>query len=176
LAILVDVARFRIAESKPAARELLERLAPSSRSGTAALALFDGYFASGDQRRKFATAAAGGFEELKWPLWQAEALELAGDAAGAREIYARCGAVVDKQRLDSERGAGDVPGGLSRREWDVAQLVAQGKSNRAIAEALVLSERTVENHIASIFNKRLLRSRAEIATFVAREERLPLAK
>jgi DNA-binding NarL/FixJ family response regulator len=84
--------------------------------------------------------------------------------------------VVDKQRLDAERSASEVPGGISRREWDVAQLVAQGKSNRAIAEALVLSERTVENHIASIFNKRSLRSRAEIASFVAREERLPLAK
>jgi len=176
LAILADVARFRIVESRTAARDLLERLAPSSRSGTAVLALFDAYFASGDVRRRHAENAAAGFEALKWPLWQAEALELAGDATAAREIYARCGAIVDKQRLDAERGGGEVPGGLSRREWDVAQLVAEGKSNRAIAESLVLSERTVENHIASIFNKRSLRSRAEIATFVAREERLPLAK
>jgi DNA-binding NarL/FixJ family response regulator len=176
LAILADVARFRVNEAKQAARDLLERLAPSSRSGTAVLALFDAYFASGDERRRRANAAAAGFAALKWPLWQAEALELAGDPAAAREIYARCGAVVDKQRLDAERSASEVPGGISRREWDVAQLVAQGKSNRAIAEALVLSERTVENHIASIFNKRSLRSRAEIASFVAREERLPLAK
>jgi DNA-binding CsgD family transcriptional regulator len=176
LAILVDVARFRVTDAKPAARDLLRGLAPTSRSGAAALALFDAYFSAGDERRRRASVAAAGFEALKWPLWQAEALELAGDAAAARAIYARCGAVVDKQRLDGERGAGEVPGGLSRREWDVALLVAQGKSNRAIAEALVLSERTVENHIASIFNKRSLRSRAEIASFVAREERLPLAK
>ncbi len=176
LAICADVARFRVTDAKLAVRDMLERLAPSSRSGSAVLALFDAYFAAGDERRRRASAAADGFEELNWPLWQAEALELAGDASAAREIYTRCGAIVDKQRLDAQRGAGEIPGGLSRREWDVAQLVAQGKSNRSIAEALVLSERTVENHIASIFNKHSLRSRAEIASFVAREERLPLAK
>ncbi|MDE3095661.1 MAG: AAA family ATPase [Chloroflexota bacterium] len=42
---------------------------------------------------------------------------------------------------------------LSRRETEILRLVAGGKTNRAIAEALVLSERTVATHIAHIFGK-----------------------
>jgi non-specific serine/threonine protein kinase len=60
--------------------------------------------------------------------------------------------------------------GLSKREHQVAKLVAEGRSNKRIAEALSLSERTVENHIASIFSKLSLRSRAEVAAFIARAE------
>jgi len=176
VALLVAAARWNVSASKPAARALLEALAPTSRSGAAALALFDAYGSTGEERRKRATAAAEGFARLGWRLWEAEARELAGERDAARAIYAACGSVADLVRFDEAADAKAIPGGLSRREWDVAQLVAQGKSNRAIAQALVLSERTVENHIASIFNKRSLRSRSEIAGFVAREERLPLAK
>jgi predicted ATPase/DNA-binding CsgD family transcriptional regulator len=57
---------------------------------------------------------------------------------------------------------------LSAREREVAQLVAHGKSNRAIAEALFLSERTVENHVSSILGKLNVRSRVELATAVLR--------
>ncbi len=176
LAILTLVGRWNIGPSKATALKLLEELAPSSRSGAAALEMFNAYGSTGETRKRYATHAAAAFDELGWKLWQAEALELAGRLDVAREIYTACGSVEDTIRLETERGAQHIPGGLSRREWDVALLVAQGKSNRAIAEALSLSERTVENHIASIFNKRSLRSRAEIASFVAREERLPVAK
>ena len=44
-------------------------------------------------------------------------------------------------------------GGLTPRERQVAALVAQGKSNREIADELVLSERTVENHVGNILSK-----------------------
>jgi DNA-binding NarL/FixJ family response regulator len=47
-------------------------------------------------------------------------------------------------------------GGLTRlsdRECDVLRLMADGCSNRAIAEVLVVGERTVESHVASIFQK-----------------------
>ena len=46
-----------------------------------------------------------------------------------------------------------LPGRLSTREAEVLRLVARGKSNREIAEILVISERTVANHLVSIFNK-----------------------
>jgi len=57
------------------------------------------------------------------------------------------------------------PGGLSSREREVAQLVARGLSNRAIAEALVLTERTVESHLTHIFGKLELRSRSQLTAW-----------
>jgi DNA-binding NarL/FixJ family response regulator len=56
-------------------------------------------------------------------------------------------------------------GGLTERERQVAALIAEGKSNREIAEALVVSPRTVEVHIANIMSKRGYTSRAQIAAW-----------
>ena len=61
-----------------------------------------------------------------------------------------------------------LPAGLSLREAEVLRLVAQGLSNREIAEALVISERTVANHLASIFNKTLVDNRAAATAFALR--------
>jgi len=61
-----------------------------------------------------------------------------------------------------------LPAGLSLREAEVLRLVAQGLSNREIAEALVISERTVANHLASIFNKTLADNRAAATAFALR--------
>jgi DNA-binding NarL/FixJ family response regulator len=60
---------------------------------------------------------------------------------------------------------------LTRRELEVAGLVARGLSNRQIASELHLSQRTVENHIAKILRKLALASRAQIAAW-AIEQRL----
>jgi DNA-binding NarL/FixJ family response regulator len=57
---------------------------------------------------------------------------------------------------------------LSQREREVAQLLGEGLSNRAIAERLVLGERTVESHVSAILAKLHLSNRAQIAAFVAR--------
>jgi DNA-binding CsgD family transcriptional regulator len=56
-------------------------------------------------------------------------------------------------------------GGLTRREREVALLIAQGKSNRAIAETLVLGERTVEGYVANILAKLGFSSRSQIAAW-----------
>ena len=61
-----------------------------------------------------------------------------------------------------------LPAGLSSREVEVLRLVAQGKSNRQIAEALVLSEKTVINHLTSIFNKTVTDNRAAATAFAIR--------
>jgi predicted ATPase/DNA-binding SARP family transcriptional activator/DNA-binding CsgD family transcriptional regulator len=53
---------------------------------------------------------------------------------------------------------------LTRREREVAKLVAQGSTNQLIAEQLFLSERTVENHVAKILKKLNVRSREQVAT------------
>jgi non-specific serine/threonine protein kinase len=58
------------------------------------------------------------------------------------------------------------PGGLTRREREVAQLIAQGKSNREIADMLVIAERTVEGHVSNILSKLGFRSRAQISAWV----------
>jgi DNA-binding CsgD family transcriptional regulator len=55
---------------------------------------------------------------------------------------------------------------LSTREREIAELVATGKSNRAVGESLHLSERTVERHVSAIFNKLEVHSRAELISAV----------
>jgi non-specific serine/threonine protein kinase len=54
---------------------------------------------------------------------------------------------------------------LSAREREVAVLIAQGLSNRDIAERLVVSERTAENHVQHVLNRLGLRSRAQVAAW-----------
>ncbi len=55
--------------------------------------------------------------------------------------------------------------GLTRREREIAALVAVGKSNRAIADDLTLSERTVAKHVENILSKLYFTSRAQIAAW-----------
>ena len=59
----------------------------------------------------------------------------------------------------------DYPRGLSHREVEVLRLLAAGDSNREIAAGLVLSVRTVERHVANIYNKTDSRGRAEATAF-----------
>lgn len=60
------------------------------------------------------------------------------------------------------------PADLSEREVQVLRLVASGKSNRQIAETLVLSEKTVANHLLHIFNKLGVDNRAAATAFAIR--------
>lgn len=69
----------------------------------------------------------------------------------------------------SEQPAPDVPGyGLSQREIDVLQLVADGHSNRAVGEALGLSALTVKSHLARIARKLGTGDRAEMVIIALR--------
>jgi len=61
-----------------------------------------------------------------------------------------------------------LPAGLTRREAAVLNLVAQGKSNRQIAHALGLSEKTVTNYLTHIFNKTMSENRAAATAFAIR--------
>jgi DNA-binding CsgD family transcriptional regulator/sugar lactone lactonase YvrE len=64
-----------------------------------------------------------------------------------------------------------MPGArLSKREWEVASLVAAGLTNREIAARLFIAERTAEGHVEQIRNKLGVRSRTEVATWIIREE------
>ncbi|MDP9110390.1 MAG: LuxR C-terminal-related transcriptional regulator [Candidatus Eremiobacteraeota bacterium] len=74
--------------------------------------------------------------------------------------------------LEPARTSGSLPanGGvkLTRREREVVEMIAAGSSNREIAMALVLSERTVEGHVANIFGKLDVGSRSQIAAWHVR--------
>jgi DNA-binding CsgD family transcriptional regulator len=58
-------------------------------------------------------------------------------------------------------------GGLTRRERDVAGLIAAGRSNREIAGELVISEGTVEVHVKHILSKLAFRSRSQVAVWAS---------
>jgi DNA-binding CsgD family transcriptional regulator len=64
---------------------------------------------------------------------------------------------------------------LTPREFEIAQLVALGKTNRSIASILCVSQRTVENHLYSIYGKLGLRSRTELALALYRSSEFPIA-
>jgi len=63
-----------------------------------------------------------------------------------------------------------IPGGLTRREWEVAGLLAEGLTNKEIASRLVISQRTAETHVDHVLSKLGLTSRAQVASWVAEQQ------
>jgi len=61
------------------------------------------------------------------------------------------------------------PGLLSPREQEVLALVAEGRSNKSIAEALFVSPNTVKTHVASLLNKLHADTRVQLAAIAARQ-------
>ena len=99
-----------------------------------------------------------------------EAYRQVGDEdAAARECTAavvafqRLGAVADLRALDESRPGPNC--GLTPRELEILTLVAVGKSNRQIADALVLSQKTVARHMSNIFTKLDVPSRSAATAF-----------
>jgi DNA-binding NarL/FixJ family response regulator len=71
---------------------------------------------------------------------------------------------------------GAATSGLTRREREVAALISQGKSNRVIAEELVVSERTVEGHVNNILSKLGFHSRVQVAAWAIEKGLVQLSK
>jgi DNA-binding CsgD family transcriptional regulator len=106
----------------------------------------------------------------------AAAAALAHRAAG-REHTARASAVRSKTYADQCEGARtpalrllEQPPELTPREREIAGLAAAGLSNRAIAERLVVSVRTVDNHLQHVFEKLGIRSRRELRRLIGANE------
>jgi DNA-binding CsgD family transcriptional regulator len=135
----------------------------------------------GARARALLGAALGRLGELEPAIAELEYAERTLSEAGAmREADA---AAQELRRLGwrgprrprggaGARGSGGA-GGLSPRELEVATLVASGKRNREVAAALFLSEKTVESHLARIYDKVGVRSRAALATILAGDDYTP---
>lgn len=80
-------------------------------------------------------------------------------AARARTCYAAMGWVRHERRA-AELGAPPSTQLLSDREQQIAQLLRQGRSNRAMAAELFISEKTVEKHLARLYEKLKVNNRA----------------
>lgn len=121
------------------------------------------------------------WQELEAPYDGARARVLIGQACralgdqdtaemefdAARWVFEELGAAPDLARVRtlSSRRPAAAPGGLSLREVQVLRLVAAGKTNRAIAEELFLSEKTVHRHLSNIFAKLEVGSRSAATAY-----------
>lgn len=77
------------------------------------------------------------------------------ELAAARQVFQRLRAAPALREVDAVSGSSDStpPGGLTPREVEVLALVATGATNREVAEALVISEKTVARHLSNMFTK-----------------------
>lgn len=103
------------------------------------------------------------FEAARTRLLLARALAELGDADGAAREEAAAQACFDKLGVTVPREG--TTAGLTARELEVIRLLASGKSNRAIAETLVLSPKTVARHLSNIFAKTGTTSRSAATAF-----------
>jgi DNA-binding NarL/FixJ family response regulator len=77
-------------------------------------------------------------------------------------------------RLVREVRAPESPQQLSERELDVLRLIAAGKANKEIAQALTIGEQTVKTHVSSILGKLGVQSRTQAALYAAQIGIAPL--
>jgi DNA-binding NarL/FixJ family response regulator len=80
-------------------------------------------------------------------------------------VFERLGAVLDSREVARLRGGRRLPDGLTGREAQVLGLVSAGLSNQEVAEALVLSRKTVARHLSNIYTKLGLTSRTAAAAY-----------
>jgi DNA-binding NarL/FixJ family response regulator len=89
-----------------------------------------------------------------------EALNVA-DQLGMRDIAERATALL-------EEAEAAPPAGLTPREAEILRLLAEGRTNREIADTLVLSVHTIERHLANAYRKIGARNRADATAFALR--------
>jgi DNA-binding NarL/FixJ family response regulator len=119
--------------------------------------LFDAFVERDPVRKKrLARIAAAAFERMGNLLYAAYAAQAAGESGGAWRSLQSLGA------FQSEAAPSDGLE-LTPRQRQIAELVAQGETNRGIALLLSISEHTVEHHLTAIFERLGLHSRAQVA-------------
>jgi DNA-binding NarL/FixJ family response regulator len=142
--------------------------------------------AEGEVRQALAPLrqALSAWEDLEVPYEAARvkvllgrACHALGDADGARlewdsaaRVFRQFNASPALAEVEALQGGGSTAGhgeagGLTAREIEVLRQIALGKTNRAIAEALEISEKTVARHVSNIFIKLDLASRAAATAY-----------
>jgi two-component system, NarL family, response regulator DevR len=123
----------------------------------------------GDDDTLFESIAAGasgyvlkqvGSDDLVKKIQEVGRGEAAADAATTSRMFARMREMARKR----EESAFSL---LTEQELRVLALLAEGKTNREIADALVLGEGTVRNYVSSVFSKLHVSNRAEAAAYAA---------
>ncbi len=96
-------------------------------------------------------------------------------AVDVRFAVARARSLLGQQSSNSpdDNPAESESDVLSPRERQVAHLVARGLTNREIAGELVIAERTADTHVSNVLSKLGLRTRAQIAAWMAERDRVP---
>jgi DNA-binding CsgD family transcriptional regulator/tetratricopeptide (TPR) repeat protein len=139
------------------------------------LALFDARVALREKRRDEAESAArtaiAAFKAMGLAVEEAYAREVRGNIKDAVDAFRGIGAHAEVARLtataDTRASRRRGENNLTAREREIAALIVRELSNRQIAETLVISERTVETHVASIFGKLGISNRRELGAFLS---------
>ena len=119
-----------------------------------------------------AALLAGVHDHASRPDNRGEAMSLLNEALavsnelGMRPLMRHVVTMQEKTQSLPRRGSA-YPDGLTQREVGVLRLVAAGKTDREIAEDLVISVKTVGNHVSNILNKTRASNRTEAATYAA---------
>jgi predicted ATPase/DNA-binding CsgD family transcriptional regulator len=158
--------------------------------GFAALAAVSGL--SGASARLLAASAASGGPRKAWPATRMEyelclmrartslteqEFEREEEAGRALSLESAVDYALGLAlRSAAARNAVLAPDGLTVREREVAELIAQGMSNGEIAERLVVSKRTVEKHVGNILSKLGFASRAQIVRWAVESQLVESAR
>src|SRR5215472_15352693 len=177
----------RFAEAAECQKQSLELMrALDDRSGAPLSIEFLAWIASAEGRAERA-ACLFGASKATWGAWPAtlpepfqtartKAETAARDRLGEKAYAAAFGrgaqmnfadAIVYalEEKPSARTRQSSVREGLSRRELEIAALVAEGLSNKQIAARLVIGQRTAETHIENIMNKLGVNTRAQVAAW-----------
>ncbi len=119
------------------------------------------------------------YDEARARVERARARMAAGDVAAAKDDLERAGETFT--RLGAAAGLREIetlasgirparPAGLTDREMEVLLLVAQGLSDRQIADQLFISHRTVTTHVGNLLSKTMTANRTELAIWAVRHD------
>jgi DNA-binding NarL/FixJ family response regulator len=123
--------------------------------------------ASGEQDDVLAAVKAGASGYLLKSASKEEFLDAVRRTADGDAVFTPglAGLVLGEYRRLAARPAPEVAPRLTERETEVLRLVAKGLSYKQIAERLVLSHRTVQNHVQNTLNKLQLHNRVELVRY-----------